>query len=134
MLYRGRVDRGQRRGWVVSLWSRLLGRKRPPVIIDRREYNDWRVGNLAVCVNDDWTEEAPPHIPLPKIGEIFRVREIRDRVGLMNCRCYFLYFESPFDYGYESRNFRKAVEDNRAAETEFTALIKRPARKPVRAA
>lgn len=116
----------------MSLFSRLFGRKR--AIEDRRQSNNWKAGDLAVCVQDDWLPDiGVERIAAPAIGEVRRVRAVADVTFKRGVREYALNLETYGDSWMSCFAFRKAVEDTEPAEAEFTALIKRPVKKPVRA-
>lgn len=113
----------------MSFWSRLFGRETP--VEDRRCMNeDWRVGDLAECIGDGPWDCGDTK---PELGDICRVSAVVDAVGTRtNTRNYYLGF-----VGLHNRfcctSFRKILPLHTAADAEFTALIKRPVRKPVKA-
>lgn len=116
-----------------GLLSRLFGRKPapPPPVIDRRDNSeDWRVGDLAVCLVDG---EWEPVDTGPRIGDVRRVSGIEERVGhvskaLLVC----LTFGEFPGFAYSSASFRKIRPDAEPCEEEFTALIKRGRKMPKR--
>lgn len=116
----------------MGFWKRMFGRKQ--VTIDMRETNDWKAGDLAVCIDDDWTSAAA-QVAKPALGDVNRVTGIEDEFATYdpNVRAYFLCLEGYGSTSFQTQMFRKAVEDAEPAEAEFTLLIKRPVRKPVKA-
>lgn len=115
----------------MSFFGRLFGRK--PAAPDLRVSNDWRAGDLAVCIAvPDYSHWLGR--PVPNQGEVCRVTAVYEGVvtiGLhIGSPCFFLRLEG-YPHGYSTFAFRKAVEDTEPAEAEFTALIKR--RKQVKA-
>jgi hypothetical protein len=109
----------------MSLFSRLFGRKAS--FADHRRANDWKPGDLAVCIDGaDW---RPVMADDPAEGDVLRVTAVKDKIS-SDRRSYYLYFaEKAPERGWEYTAFRKPVEDSEPAEEEFTALIKRPVRK-----
>lgn len=89
---------------------------------------DWRAGDLAVCVFDEWYR---PCLEAPKVNDLLRVSGVTEGVGDQNYGSYFLSFSGK-PYQWECIAFRKVGPDARAAETEFTAYIKRLGKSPAR--
>lgn len=110
----------------MSFWSRLFGRK-PSVIDARHMSEDWKIGDLALCIRDDWTYSD---LYDPHVGDLLHVSAIRDGVDERSrTRIIGLAFrEKPFHFSWSNMAFRKAKEVSEPAEAEFTALIKRPVR------
>lgn len=93
---------------------------------------DWRPGDLAQCIADDW---IIPTGEDPKIGDILRVTKVLDLTGdypnAGRVRFYALRFEGKrWQGGWETAAFRKLRPVLEPAEEEFTNLIKRPVRQP----
>lgn len=91
---------------------------------------DWRAGDLAVCIDDNWVD-CPP--TAPSLGDLLRVTGVYDATNIVhNVRVYALTFVGLGGY-FATTGFRKVRPDVTAAETEFTALIKRLGKSPARA-
>jgi hypothetical protein len=118
----------------VSLWTRFFGRKSEPTPDERGDGWQWQVGDLAVCIGNDWNPGCAVDLAwVPEVGEVLRVAGIEDSFGTyINARIIVLFFRDK-PCGWDHRGFRKALEDAEPAEAEFTALIKRPIRKRVKA-
>lgn len=123
----------------MSLFSRLFGRKPKPAPLkqaplrDRRHMNeDWRVGDLAVCLYGNWAHALSDD---PARGEINRVSFVCDGVDHSGrIRTYGLGFvDKSQSHAWATTCFRKVRPDTTEAEEEFTALIKRPVRQRERA-
>lgn len=86
----------------------------------------WRAGELAVCVDDSWIGRCRH---CPRKGAVLRVAKV-----LRHGRWVYLAFAGN-PHLYVTIAFRKPVQDDVAAEAEFTQLIKRrrTAMSPVRA-
>lgn len=122
---------------MVRCLPRIFRRKEAPAapaVHDRRQPNDWKAGDLAVCIvpTGQW---FPGHPADPAEGELLRVKRVYDEVGNYpdgyRARSYFLTFETKPESGWEVTGFRKPIADAEPAEDEFTALIRRPVREPV---
>lgn len=114
--------------WLSRIFSR---QPEPPRIIDQRGLNeDWRVGDLALCLHSGWVPPDPAH---PRAGDLLRVSAISDGVAIgTNHLISALGFEGkPVDQFWSCFGFRKVRPDQTAATDDFTALIKRPIHKPV---
>ena len=87
--------------------------------------DDWQGGDLAECLTENWDYDWSYN---PRVGDILRVSVVGLHLGELA-----LGFESkPQRHGWEASAFRKIRSDAEPCEAEFTALIKRGARKPVR--
>lgn len=87
--------------------------KRKPKVVDRREPNNWRPGDKAICIADTWSKRGPCD---PEVGDVFTVTSVED--GLANggtLRAYWLRFKAIPAFRYESCAFRKLVEQDDAA-------------------
>ena len=95
----------------------------PPLTIDPRMNEDWRVGDDAVCVCDGWSDPTP-HDPVK--GERLRVVAVEMwRVRGTNRVAVGLFFAGkPPKFGWTCSGFRKLRRDERAADAGFTARIK----------
>ena len=98
----------------------------------RDDSEGWLVGDLALCLTSNW----PGHTG-PRSGEVYRVSSVIE--GPVTCGpdigalVVALNFGEVFSWeAYNCRGFRKIRPDTEPCEAEFTALIKRGARKPVR--
>lgn len=118
----------------MSLWSRLFGRK--PQRLNKNDGVTWSVGDLAVCVADNWIFNSGND---PKVSDVLRVVAVQHAVVDMRPRglavmvaATWLQFRGHMIW-YTSTGFRKAEEDRAPAEAEFTALLRRPVRPKVTA-
>lgn len=114
----------------MSLWSRLFGRKpaAPPIVDDRRCMNeDWRAGDLAVCVVDTF---FPGTVHDPRRDELLRVTDLTEGVAFgSNCLIYGLSFEGrPSHIFWQAQCFRKVRPAHEAADAEFCAEVRRRAK------
>lgn len=93
---------------------------------DRRGWNeDWRVGDLAVCVRDDWERQKIS----PKVGEVLRVSGLYEDVVTSGvdkgCLASGLCFEGrPQHFAWRCSGFRKVRPDHRADEVETGIIAK----------
>ncbi len=99
---------------------------RKPRIIDRRNMNeDWQVGDLAVCVGDDWEF---PHVADPRAGEVLRVNHIEEGISPSGVRAFYLGFEGkPVLVYWEVVCFRKLRPNEVRAREEWRAMLRQPA-------
>ena len=103
-------------------------RRKPAPMPDKRGWNeDWRVGDLALCVTDAWTDFIV-NAPLP--GQVLTVTELREGPavngeGLVSG----LAFEGrPFFW--HCAGFRKLRPNERAARETWQALLRNPTETP----
>lgn len=109
----------------MNLLRRLFSRKpKPPV--DRRGWSeDWKVGDVAVCVNAnwDWTHEADP-----KVGDVLRVSSLWEGPtpdkAVVGSGLRFV--GKPQNIAWESKSFQKI----RPAEQCFTEAMRNLLRTP----
>lgn len=94
--------------------------KRPPI------NEDWRVGDLAVCIADGtWYGYFPG--TGPKMNDICRVRNVTAGNALCDGTpgWYLQFNEYPGVHAFNAQSFRKPEADDRGATEEFTVQIKR---------
>lgn len=108
----------------MSFFSRLFGRNQRQLTDGRKLSEDWKVGDLAVCLIDRWW---PGTASDPKKGDLLRVSCVSE--GIVTGRDYLvigLRFESkPQHIFWNNINFRKVRPDLEPAEATFAALIKK---------
>jgi hypothetical protein len=68
--------------------------------------DNWQVGDLAVCINDEWDGCLAGN---PRRGDILRVS----------------FYGKNQRHGWSAEMFRKIRPDTEPCDAEFTALIKR---------
>lgn len=107
------------------------GPKRPPPTEDWSKSADWRVGDLAVCISDQWPILAEFN---PKKDDVLRVSRVAPTISWDGSVHFIgLGFEGkPSGCLWGNVCFRKAQQDREPAETRFARLIKRPVGKPVK--
>jgi hypothetical protein len=112
---------------IGRFFRRLFG---PPPPEDRREWNeDWRVGDLAECINGSWLND-PPHSPQPP--SIYRVREIDEGVTADGSAIIVaLNLEGLSDW-WGCTGFRKLRPTIEAADAAFTADLRDCLRTPAK--
>lgn len=95
----------------------------PHPIADRRFMNeDWKVGDIAECMTDDWPRNGKPH---PRKGDRLRVTRIIENVGTLGYLCYGLCFEEKAAHlSWECVCFRKLRLTIEPATDEFTAELR----------
>jgi len=99
-------------------------RKKPAPPKDLREWNeDWQIGDLAKCVEDDWVDCGSL---APSVGQIYRVSDVYE--GLVwqeNAISIGLSLEG-FDQinAWRCTAFQKLRPEIKAADAKFTAAIK----------
>jgi hypothetical protein len=80
--------------------------------------DNWQVGDLAVCINDEWDGCLAGN---PRRGDILRVSKsgyLGDVFGLG-------FYGKNQRHGWSAEMFRKIRPDTEPCDAEFTALIKR---------
>ena len=98
--------------------------RRPASPIDRRNTReDWKPGDLAECIRDNWIEPSGND---PKVGDIFRVRRVNDATNHLNVRAIFLFFDGRTGRtGYSSTAFRKVRHTYEPADRSFIEKLKK---------
>lgn len=93
----------------------------PPAPRDCRVWNeDWKVGDTAECVVDNWHSDLP-HWERPRIGQQFRVLGFKDSHAIYSGkRAYFLILEG-WPVALETTAFRKV----RPVATEESEVVSR---------
>lgn len=100
-------------------------RKEDPPVQDRRSANDWKCGDLAVCVASRWHPDVQSQVSMiPVAGEVYRVCEVYEAINQQHILAYWLCIEGFGKIGFESSAFRKAVQDRDACEEEFRIAIR----------
>lgn len=110
----------------MTFLARLFGRKpKPPV--DRRGWSeDWQVGDVAVCVSDNWPDKDSLD---PRVGDMLRVSGVKYDAACLTGRQRFsgLRFEGKPGRCYQNTAFQKI----RPAEQCFTKAMRNLLRQPV---
>lgn len=105
-------------------------RKRKPRLIDRRVMNeDWRVGDLARCVDDEW---LPKDAIDPKINDVLRVSEVMEgQCETGPILMFGLRFEGkPSNRAWAALAFRKIRQVQTAADQSFREWLREALRRP----
>lgn len=107
-------------------------RRRPsPPIEDLRTSEDWRVGDLALCVSDHWERPEPCD---PHVGDVLRVSAVCTGVTPDNHLIIGLRFEGkPQTTAWSNISFCKITPTQEPADEEFRVFLKDSLRAPVRA-
>lgn len=99
-----------------------------------RMNEDWRPGDLAVCLGDDW--KVPPgeeHLGHPRKGDVLMVARVEPSVSYPDRRrVWALTLRGYSTRKYDAASFRKVVPDVSSEQTELSERIKRcrPAKTP----
>lgn len=109
-------------------WRNLFRRRARPAPERPPINEDWRVGDLAVCVEDNWS----PGVVGPRAGEISRVVDVYPglcaRTGMPGWGLRF----AGYHEGFGAICFRKVQPDAEPAEASFAEFLTRmlPKRAP----
>lgn len=116
------------------IWPFKRKAKPQPSVEDLRDGAVWLVGDLAVCISDDWRGKGP----FPQCGHVYRVLEVRDHIKAESAitggpvRSIWLGLEGmPATTVWQSHGFRKAVQDHNACEDEFRIAMRDLIKGPV---
>lgn len=108
-----------------------FGRRKPlpPTEIDKRMTEDWRVGDLAVCIFEDWEIHWPEN---PKINDLLRVAAVDVAFSFMQEKRFIaLGFESkPPQKRWNNTAFRKANNANEPGTMNIDEMIRRHSKQP----
>lgn len=107
--------------------------RKPKPIDPGRINEDWRVGDLAECLNDKgWSDSDTdePDQTGPELGDVHKVIGISDRIA--KCGGWYLDLKGFPGEWFVATSFRKVPLLNTAATAEFTAQIKAIRPKKVR--
>lgn len=91
-----------------------------PAPRDHRNWNeDWKIGDTAECVRENWHESVRPWERLA-LGTRLTVTGFSEGVGSAGSLCYFLHFKE-FKHGFSTNAFRKV----RPVATEKSEIVER---------
>lgn len=121
----------------MSWWNPFKRKSAPPSKSNeprdqRQASEDWQVGDLAECIDEDWPRVWG--VTHPSKGQILRVAAVDEGEDcIFGIQIIVLRFEGWGKYGWDNRNFRKLRPTTEPAEQEFTVWLKDKLRKPVEA-
>lgn len=101
-----------------------------PAPRDCRNMNeDWKPGDLAECIADNWCLSNPHS---PKVGDVLRVSRVQEGLGVANrALIYGLGFEGkPANAHWETTCFRKLRPVQEPAEAKWAQWLKDTLRTP----
>lgn len=103
----------------MGLRSWFFGKKIPP----QRPVDDWQVGDLGECIEDDWAYFWPCN---PRCGDLVRVAQVYSVGGGRFLRL----VGKPPIYGWAAKGFRKITPKNEECAQEFREWLKNKISQP----
>lgn len=88
--------------------------------------DDWNVGDLAECIDDNWGEgdDGPPYCPVK--GRLYRVTEVESPTccEVHRPHIYLCFGDVSNDAIFISTSFRKVTPRDEPCSEEFRAMLK----------
>lgn len=108
----------------MSLWSRLFGGKSPSKARDMRDNSDnWRVGDMALCVDGRWATQGP------RTGSVHRVTMVAEGIsthGIPGVLVIALSFTEFGTVGFWTGAFRRQRPNESEAREQWTQMLTNP--------